>query len=140
MRLNPPSLSFRSTYGHIYKLAQEVKKGVDAVPGMEGVLLQVPETLPAEVLAKMHAASKPDVPIAAAADLASYDGIIFGIPTRFGMMAAQMKAFFDSTGGLWQSGGLVGKPAAVFVSVGTQVGGRRRRSLVVFLPSTLHDI
>ena len=61
-----------------------------------------------EVLDKMHAPSKPDVAIATPASLTDVDGIIFGFPTRFGMMAAQMKAFFDSTGQLWQKGALVG--------------------------------
>jgi NAD(P)H dehydrogenase (quinone) len=66
---------------------------------------QVAETLDSSVLTKMHAPEKPkDVPIITASDLPEADGLIFGFPTRFGLMCAQMKAFFDSTGGLWQQG------------------------------------
>ncbi|GAB4818619.1 hypothetical protein N2152v2_005665 [Parachlorella kessleri] len=129
-----------STYGHIYQLAQKVKAGVDSVPGFEGVLLQVPEILPEEVLKAMHAPPKPDVPVAKAADLPQYDGIIFGAPTRFGMVAAQMKAFIDSTGGLWQSGALVGKPASVFVSTGTQGGGIETTALTFYTQLAHHGM
>jgi len=103
-------------------MAQKVKEGIDSVEGCEGVLYQVPETLSEEVLAKMGAPPKDaDVPIITAAELENADGILFGIPTRFGMAASQMKAFMDSTGGLWQGGKLMGKPAGVFFSTGTQV-------------------
>ncbi|KAG7667391.1 hypothetical protein Ndes2526B_g04089 [Nannochloris sp. 'desiccata'] len=115
---------FYSTYGHIYKMAQSVAKGINSVPGCEAVLLQVQETLSSEVLAKMHAPPKPDVPVVDVNDLPSYDGFLFGIPTRFGMMAAQMKAMFDATGGHWQSGALVNKPAGIFFSTATQNGGQ----------------
>lgn len=94
------AIVFYSTWGHIYKLAQEVAKGIEQAGG-EAILLQVPETLPKEILDKMHAPPKPDVRIATPHDLADADGILFGIPTRFGMMAAQLKAFFDATGQLW---------------------------------------
>ena len=113
---------YYSMYGHVKTMAQKVKEGVDSVDGCEAVLYQVPETLPEEVLSKMHAPPKDaDIPVIQAADLEGADGIIFGIPTRFGMAAAQMKSFWDSTGGLWQGGKLAGKPAGVFFSTGTQV-------------------
>ena len=86
--------------------------------------LQVPETLPAEVLAKMHAPPKADVPILDPHALADADCILFGFPTRFGMMAAQMKAFFDATGGLWKTQALAGKPAGIFFSTASQGGGQ----------------
>lgn len=86
--------------------------------------LKVPETLPEEVLGKMGAPPKTDVPVITAQELAEADGILFGFPTRFGMMAAQMKAFFDSTGGLWREQSLAGKPAGIFFSTGTQGGGQ----------------
>lgn len=105
-------------------MAQAVAKGVGAIPGVEVVLLQVPETLPAEVLEKMHAPPKPDVPVAKVEDLPSYDGIIWGVPTRFGSPATQMKSFWDSTGGLWATGALAGKPTSIFVSTGTLGGGQ----------------
>jgi NAD(P)H dehydrogenase (quinone) len=75
--------------------------------------MQVPETLDAAVLAKMHAPAKPDVPIITANQLTEADGLIFGTPTRFGMMAAQLKAFFDSTSSLWQKGAAPASPRAL---------------------------
>lgn len=91
-------------------------------------LFQVPETLSPDTLKAMSAADKPsDVMVLDRSflnTLPQYDGLMFGMPTRFGMMAAQMKAFFDGTGGLWQSGALAGKLAATFVSTGTQQGGQ----------------
>eukprot|EP00884_Botryococcus_braunii_P016104 jgi/Botrbrau1/3177/Bobra.37_2s0007.1 len=75
---------FYSMYGHIYKLAQKVKEGIDSVEGVEGVLYQVPETLPEEVLEKMHAPPKPDIPIITVDELPNADGFAFGFPTRFG--------------------------------------------------------
>ncbi|KAL8098254.1 hypothetical protein AgCh_031131 [Apium graveolens] len=87
-------------YGHVEKLAEEIYKGASSVEGVEAKLWQVPETLPEEVLGKMSATPKSNVPIITAAELAEEDGLIFGFPTRFGMMAAQFKAFLDSTGGL----------------------------------------
>jgi NAD(P)H dehydrogenase (quinone) len=87
---------------------------------------KVPETLSEEVLGKMGAPPKTDVPVAVITpqELAEADGILFGFPTRFGMMAAQMKAFFDATGGLWREQSLAGKPAGIFFSTGTQGGGQ----------------
>lgn len=85
---------------------------------------QVPETLPAEVLAKMSAPPKSDVPIITPNELQEADGFVFGFPTRFGMMAAQFKAFLDSTGGLWRTQSLSGKPAGIFISTGSQNGGQ----------------
>jgi len=120
-------------------MAQEVAKGVES-GGAEVRLLQVPETLPKEVLEKMHAPTKPDVPIATPHDLAEADGIIFGIPTRFGMMAAQMKAFFDATGQLWQQGSLVGKPASIFFSTATQGGGQETTALTTVTQLTHHGM
>ena len=87
---------------------------------MQTKLYQVAETLPQEVLTKMHAPAKnPDVPIITAADLKEADGIIFGVPTRFGMVPAQIKAFLDSCGQLWMSGALVNKFVGTFFSTGT---------------------
>lgn len=117
---------FYSMYGHVEALARRAAAGVAAVDGVEAVLRRVPETLPPGVLEKMQAPAKdPAVPvIAAAADLEEADGVLFGFPTRYGSMAAQMKAFFDSTGSLWEKQKLAGKPAGFFVSTGTQGGGQ----------------
>lgn len=87
-------------------------------------VVQVPETLSEEVLAKMSAPPKSDVAVITPQELAEADGIIFGFPTRFGMMAAQFKAFLDATGGLWRTQQLAGKPAGIFYSTGSQGGGQ----------------
>mmetsp|Transcript_23629 Transcript_23629/g.51630 ORF Transcript_23629/g.51630 Transcript_23629/m.51630 type:complete len:202 (+) Transcript_23629:135-740(+) len=133
------AIVYYSMYGHIRSLAVEEKKGLEAA-GCEVTLLQVPETLPEEVLKKMGAPDKPDDPIAEAKDLPSYDGILFGLPTRFGMAAAQMKAFMDSTGSLWQTGALVGKPAGIFFSTATQAGGQETTALTFVTQLTHHGM
>ena len=84
----------------------------------------MPETLPQEVLLKMGAPPKSEVPIITPAQLADADGLLFGFPTRYGMMCAQFKAFLDATGGLWRTQALAGKPAGIFVSTGSQGGGQ----------------
>ncbi|CAM8921850.1 unnamed protein product [Rhodiola kirilowii] len=116
---------FYSMYGHVEGLARRMKKGVDGVEGVEAVLFRVRETLPDEVLEKMKAPVKDEsIPEITAAELPAADGVLFGFPTRYGCMAAQMKAFFDSTGQLWKEQKMAGKPAGFFVSTGTQGGGQ----------------
>lgn len=117
---------FYSMYGHVETLARRMKKGVDGVEGVEAVLFRVPETLSDDVLAQMRAPSKDDeiVEISSVHELESADGFLFGFPTRYGSMAAQMQAFFDSTSQLWGEQKLAGKPAGFFVSTGTQGGGQ----------------
>ncbi|KAK3433299.1 probable NAD(P)H dehydrogenase (quinone) FQR1-like 1 [Eucalyptus grandis] len=132
---------YYSMYGHVEKLAEEIKKGADSVEGVEATLWQVPETLPEEVLGKMGAPpKKSDVPIITANELAEADGIIFGFPTRYGMMAAQFKAFMDSTGGLWGSQKLAGKPAGIFLSTGSQGGGQETTALTAITQLTHHGM
>lgn len=117
---------FYSMYGHVESLARRMKKGVEALDGVEAVLYRVPETLSEEVLVQMRAPVKDDsIPeIPSPEELVNADGFLFGFPTRYGCMAAQMKAFFDSTGQLWKEQKLAGKPAGFFVSTGTQGGGQ----------------
>lgn len=116
---------YYSMYGHVEALAKKIKEGVDSVEGVEGHLFRVAETLPLDVLEKMMAPPKDEhIPIISARELPAADGLIFGFPTRYGAMAAQMKAFFDSTGSLWRGQELAGKPAGMFVSTGTQGGGQ----------------
>ncbi|KAK4347959.1 hypothetical protein RND71_034298 [Anisodus tanguticus] len=117
---------FYSMYGHVESLARRIQKGVEAVDGVDPILYRVPETLSEEVLVQMRAPVKDDsIPeLPSPAELADADGFLFGFPTRFGCMAAQMKAFFDSTGQLWREQKLAGKPAGFFVSTGTQGGGQ----------------
>jgi len=109
-------------------MAQAIAEGAKQIEGAEVMIRRVPETLSDEVLGMMGAleAQKQfaDVPIASQEDLVNADAIIFGTPTRFGMMTAQMKAFLDATGGLWAKGSLVGKLGSVFTSTATQHGGQ----------------
>lgn len=121
---------YYTTYGHVGTLAKSIVKGIQAA-GAEAHVFQVPETLPKEVLEKMHAPAKDEsVPVITDANkLAEFDGILFGMPTRFGGVPAQMKSFLDSTGGLWQKGGLVGKTAGTFFSTATQAGGQETTAL-----------
>ncbi|KAK9837570.1 hypothetical protein WJX74_000575 [Apatococcus lobatus] len=115
-----------STYGHILEMARAQLRGVQAVAGVAGQIYQVPETLPAEVLQKMHSPPKPweGIPIADAQSLPQADGFLLGTPTRFGNVSGQFKQFWDSTGSLWQKGSLHGKPFGMFVSTATQGGGQ----------------
>ncbi|KAK9821414.1 hypothetical protein WJX81_001025 [Elliptochloris bilobata] len=128
---------YYSMYGHVAKLAQKEKEGVDSVEGAEGVLFQCAETLPEEVLGKMHAPPKEDVPVIDVHNLPEADGFLFGFPTRYGSPAAQFKAMEDATGGLWQSGALRNKPAGLFTSTATQGGGQEVTCLTA-VPFLVH--
>lgn len=118
------AIVYYSTYGHIAKMAESVKKGVESVDGVTAEMYQVEETLTEETLSKMHAPPKKDHPVATPDTLKEADGILFGFPTRFGSMPAQVKALFDACGGLWAAGALVGKPAGIFFSTSTLGGGQ----------------
>ncbi|KAG6602821.1 NAD(P)H:quinone oxidoreductase, type IV [Phytophthora cinnamomi] len=87
-------------------------------------MYQVAETLSEEILTKIHAPPKTDYPVATPETLREADAILFGFPTRFGALPAQVKALFDSCGGLWAKGALVGKPAGFFFSTGTIAAGQ----------------
>ncbi len=119
---------FYSMYGHIYRMAEAVAEGAREVEGAEVELLQVPELVPDEILEKSGAKQARQafahIPVAEVNDLADADALIFGIPTRFGNMCAQMRNFLDQTGGLWAQNALVGKVGSVFVSSATQHGGQ----------------
>ena len=124
---------FYSMYGHIYKMAEAVAEGARQVEGAEVELLQVPELIPDQVLEKSGAKKVREafahIPIAKPGDLADADAIIFGTPTRFGNMCAQMRNFLDQTGGLWAKNALVGKVGSVFTSSGTQHGGQETTTI-----------
>ncbi|KAF9010193.1 NADH-quinone oxidoreductase [Cyathus striatus] len=128
-----------SMYGHIYKLAESVKAGVESIGGKANIY-QVPETLLEDVLSKMHAPPKPEVEIASVHTLTEYDAFIFGIPTRYGTMPAQWKAFWDATGQLWAGGKLHGKYASVFVSTAGLGGGQETTVLNTLSTFTHHGI
>lgn len=133
------AIIYYTMYGHVRLLAEEIKKGIEET-GAVCDLLQVPETLSDDALAKMGAPPKSSDPIASVDTLPDYDGIMFGIPTRFGMAPAQLKAFWDQTGGLWMKGALVGKPAGIFFSCGTQGGGQETTALTWVTQLTHHGM
>jgi NAD(P)H:quinone oxidoreductase type IV len=132
---------FYSMYGHIYRMAEAVAEGVRQVEGAEAQLFQVTELVPEAALertgAKQARAAFAHIPLAQPNQLADADAIIFGTPTRFGNMAAQMRNFLDQTGGLWVKGSLIGKPASVFISTGTQHGGQET-TVTSFHTTLLH--
>ena len=132
---------YYSLYGHIATMAQAVAEGVQQVPGMTATLRRVPETLPAEVIAKMGATeaqqAQAHTPICTLEELEAADAVVFGTPTRFGNMCGQMRQFFDATGSIWTRGGLVGKPGGVFCSTATQHGGQET-TLMASIQTLLH--
>ncbi|ASG23925.1 MULTISPECIES: NAD(P)H:quinone oxidoreductase [Nitrospirillum] len=128
---------YYSTWGHVEKMAYAVADGAKSVAGTEVVVKRVPELMPRDVAEKAYAKLDQEAPIATPEELADYDAIIFGTPTRFGMMAAQMRNFLDQTGGLWAQGKLIGKIGSVFASTATQHGGQES-TLLSFHTSLLH--
>ncbi|WP_029011099.1 NAD(P)H:quinone oxidoreductase [Azospirillum halopraeferens] len=113
---------YYSSYGHIAEMAAAVAEGVrDA--GAQAVVKRVPELVPEAVAQRSGYAHDP-TEIAGVAELADYDAVIIGTPTRFGTMAAQMKNFLDQAGGLWANDALVGRVGSVFTSTGSQHGGQ----------------
>jgi len=128
---------YHSFYGHIEAMAQAVAEGVREVPGAQVVIKRVPETMNADALAAAHAKVDQAAPVADPNELANYDAVIFGTPTRFGNMTGQMRNFLDQTGGLWAKGALIGKVGSVFTSSATQHGGQES-TILTFHPTLLH--
>lgn len=123
-----------SLYGHVTTMAESIKQGVlETDSSIDCTIYSVPETLPSDVLEKMYAPPKDydTYPIITKDELTQFDGFIFGISGRFGSINAQMRAFLDSTGQLWQTGALVGKPAGVFFSTAVQGGGQETIALTM---------
>ena len=132
---------FYSLYGHVYNMAEAIAEGAREVEGAEVGLYQVEETLTPEILEKMGAMpsrkSFEHVPVATVENLEEADAIIFGTPTRYGMMTAQMRTFMDSTGEIWAKGALIGKVGSVFTSSATQHGGQES-TILSFHTTLLH--
>ena len=128
---------YYSMYGHIERMAEAVAEGARSVPGVEVTLKRVPETMPEALARKAGAKLDQSAPVAEPKELADYDAILFGTPTRFGNMAGQMRTFLDQTGGLWVSGALVGKFASVFTSTGT--GGGSETTITSFWHTLAHQ-
>lgn len=113
---------YYSMYGHIETMANEVAEGARAVAGVEVTVKRIPETMDAEAFKGAGGKVGQAAPLATPTELADYDAIILGTPTRFGNMSGQVRTFFDQTGGLWAKGALAGKVASVFTSTGTGGG------------------
>jgi NAD(P)H dehydrogenase (quinone) len=131
---------YYSLYGHTYRLARAVEKGVSSVAGVQAVLRRVEEF---ESVLKATANSKhaglqreeeKNVPVCSLDDLREADGVIFGSPTRYGNMTAQMKQLIDSTASLWLKGEMEGKPAAVFTSTASTHGGQETTLVTMMIP------
>jgi NAD(P)H dehydrogenase (quinone) len=128
---------YYSTYGHVERMAEAVAEGAREVADTDVQLKRVPELMPPEVARQAGAKLDQAAPVAEPKELADYDAILFGTPTRYGNMAAQMRNFLDQTGSLWLSGALVGKVGSVFTSTATQHGGQES-TLLTFHPTLLH--
>lgn len=133
---------FYSMYGHVYRLAEAVAAGAREVAGTEVAVYQVPELVPDDILEKSGAKAAravfAQVPVARPEQLADADAVIFGTPTRFGNMCAQMRNFLDQTGGLWMKGSLIGKVGSVFTSTASQHGGQET-TITSFHSTLLHQ-
>ena len=127
---------YYSSWGHIEQMAYAAAEGARET-GAEVTVKRVPELVPDEVAAQAHYKRDQKAPIATVAELPQYDAIIFGTPTRYGNMTAQMKNFIDQTGGLWARGELNGKVGSVFSSSATQHGGQES-TILTFIPVLMH--
>lgn len=128
---------YYSMYGHVETMAKAVAAGALGVEGVEVAIRRVPDLVPEEVARKAGARLDQEAPIATVDELPQYDAIVFGTPTRFGNMCAQMRNFLDQTGRLWMGGGLVGKVGSVFTSTATQHGGQET-TITSFHSTLLH--
>ena len=130
---------YYSRHGSTRRLAELVAQGIDAVPGAAARLRTVPP-----VAATTETAAPPvppqGSPYVELADLEQCIGLALGSPTRFGNMAAPLKHFIDSTAGLWLSGALAGKPAALFTSTNSLHGGQESTLLSMMLPLLHHGM
>lgn len=128
---------YYSTWGHVETMAEAVAKGAREIEGAEVTIKRVPEVMTPEVLKNIGAKIDQKAQIANSDELADYDAVIFGTPTRFGNMTGQMRNFLDRTGNLWQEGKLIGKIGSVFTSTATQHGGQET-TITSFHSTLLH--
>ncbi|WCJ29234.1 NAD(P)H dehydrogenase (quinone) [Euphorbia peplus] len=141
MAITKVYIVYYSLYGHVETMAREVQRGVNSVEGVEATLWQIPETLSDVIIQKMKAPPKPDdVPCIQPEQLVEADGFLFGFPSRFGVMSAQCKAFFDATGKLWAAQALAGKPAGIFWSTGFHGGGQELTALTAITQLAHHGM
>lgn len=132
---------FYSMYGHTWRLAEAEAEGARRVPDTAVRLFQCAELVPQAALEQSGAAQARQafshVPLATPDALAQADALIFGTPTRFGNMCAQMRNLLDQTTGLWLKGALIDKVASVFTSTATQHGGQET-TITSFHSTLLH--
>jgi NAD(P)H dehydrogenase (quinone) len=127
---------YHSSYGHTETLAYAIAHGVRAVEDIRVTVKRVPELMPDDVMASAGMKVEQPAPIAEPEELADYDGIIIGTPTRFGNMSSQMRYFLDQTGPLWAAGALIGKVGSVFTS--TSTGGGNETTIVSVYNTLIH--
>src|SRR5579863_10717025 len=128
---------YYSSYGHVELMAQAQAEGVARVAGAEATVKRVPETVPPDIAKASGYRVDQSAPVAQPDELEQYDAIIFGTPTRFGNMAAQMRNFLDQTGPSWMRGALVGRIGSVFCCTASQHGGQET-TLTSFHSTLLH--
>lgn len=129
---------YYSTYGHVEQMAHAEAEGARSVAATEVAIKRVPELVSQEIARQSGYKVDQKAPIAEPLELADYDAIIFGTPTRYGNMAAQMRNFLDQTGSLWAQGKLIGKVGSVFASTATQHGGQET-TIQSFHTTLLHQ-
>jgi NAD(P)H dehydrogenase (quinone) len=129
---------YYSAYGHIETMAEAVAQGARSLPRTEVTIKRVPELMPEAIAKKSGMKLDQTAPIGTPDELPDYDAVIFGTPTRFGNMAAQMRNFLDQTGGLWMKGSLIGKLGSVFISTASQHGGQET-TITSFHSTLLHQ-
>ena len=129
---------YYSSYGHIETMADAIAEGVRSVSGTEVTIKRVPELVPEDIAKKSGFKLDQKAPVARPEELPDYDAVIFGTPTRFGNMTAQMRNFLDQTGPHWMSGALIGKVGSVFASTATQHGGQET-TIQSFHTTLLHQ-
>lgn len=127
---------YYSTYGHVEQMANAVAEGARGA-GATVAVKRVPETVPEDIAKNGHFKLDQQAPIATVDELADYDAIVIGAPTRYGRMPSQMAAFLDQTGGLWARGALNGKVGGAFTSTATQHGGQEA-TLFSIITNLLH--
>jgi NAD(P)H dehydrogenase (quinone) len=130
---------YYSRYGNVARMAQQIARGIEETDGCTARIRTVPAV---STVCEALEDSIPEegAPYATHDDLRECAGLALGSPTRFGNMAAPLKYFLDGTGDLWLSGQLVGKPAAVFTSTGSQHGGQESTLLSMMTPLLHHGM
>jgi NAD(P)H dehydrogenase (quinone) len=128
---------YYSMYGHTEIMARAVAEGAAGVEEVDVSVKRVQELMPHDLAVKSGVKLEQDAPFATVEEMADYDAIIFGTPTRFGNMCSQMRNYLDQAGGLWSRGSLIGKVGSVFTSTATQHGGQET-TITSFHHTLLH--